>query len=487
MLGIEELYETAHEVVEVLALSRPQAERLFPGISEVLSSIDDPRLEKLLLTPLVLIHLGPQILRFAPTQLSTRAKIFATALEILVVRSKLTEMEFSRKAQTWLDALSVVAWLFFATFRGSFARTLLRTELEALHREWEKLSFAEESLGQKRISEAFILLRHPGALELLLARTVFTPVGNESIRFRHREWEDYLVSRYLSFCLAAAQVSDLCRRGFNKEIYIAAAEQLESGYLGRDGDWPIISAMLGSRLRAITDGKQRAFGITNVTAVAGNGRVSLDEDGLNAIFEMLRQDECWELAKHVTINAMSLRLLRRDPDDIWVLTLKRHLVPYLEEVASQAVQGAANVLTGSLAWCYLCALGFLPAEMPPHRYVWPGERLLTGRRDDALATVCDINDSYRVSKAYESVQVAYASYPSGTKGRPFEGIAIVHYIFPVAEALVKGLAAPQTVSILRGITREWPEIKKQILEMDKIPGIVELADASEKFLYASLT
>ena len=197
-VGWDMLVSTDDVAVEVPRLTREQAVILEPRARN-LTDLEDERLQSVLLTPLYRT-LWTEFAERSDGAALTHAGLLELLLTSLIRKSGLLEAS-DRDGQPvnermWLDALTLMGWLFFRSFRrnGRVGLAVLRRELTELREEWKvhrastRADTAKEVAGQ--MLSAFELLQDANLLDALLSRTIFLPTGSKdspSVRVMHRE------------------------------------------------------------------------------------------------------------------------------------------------------------------------------------------------------------------------------------------------------------------------------------------------------------
>lgn len=463
------------DLLEVLPLTPKQAESAFPGAMTLLDRIDDPQTRKLLLTPLVLVHLGPRLEELAAKSLRTRSELLLAAVEAVIVRSGLVSSTFAEPGghvADWVDALCIVAWQFFAEYRGHQTVSKLLDEVRLVREAWtNRADVSPDHRPAESLLAALELLRDQPTLVRLLRRTLFVPIGKEDYRFRHREWEDFLAARYVAHCMRSRDWDELSKRSLNKEIYITASEQLDA-----DTTSVLIDRSDLESIQAYSAGDERNYLLMNVLATIGNGCVGVTGTGLKFIRELILDPGFPEIARLVTISSFDVRMLRNDPRDDCLPNLRGQIVPALLQILDEGADEGWNAITVSMAWCCLKALASVLCDddLKPSK-PWPGLGDKAEHRNDALAVTTVMDGGIRTfTTRQQYLQLAFARLPLSAKNRPHEAITIVHYLYPVIVALTKSAAPNEVVPILRAVFNESSGVEDVVTTYSHVPELAEV-------------
>ena len=138
--GLERLASDPRDVLEVLRLTVPQAERSFPACKRWLPRVTDPRLLELVLTPLILSNFEPDTEHGFGARPLTAGTIMDDTLRTILRRSHLVGLPAADgttvEIDHVLDALTLVAWLFFYKHRGEIDTETLLAEARTVVERW---------------------------------------------------------------------------------------------------------------------------------------------------------------------------------------------------------------------------------------------------------------------------------------------------------------------------------------------------------------
>jgi hypothetical protein len=216
-------------IIEIARLNESQAlafcEKLggnaLQFLKIVLANSDDPSAKRLLLTPLILNKLMQHAgfdadNRISSDELRTTAGVFEAALRIHLQQSQLDSVEpEAGKTYTidnWLDALTIVGHTSFSRHWGTWSQTKMLEALCEHVQTWKNLAQSVSASPElQKVLRGFELACNPVALSTLHTRSLFRAAI--TIRFEHREWEEFLAARHLAYSVNFGNVIEMSRRG----------------------------------------------------------------------------------------------------------------------------------------------------------------------------------------------------------------------------------------------------------------------------------
>lgn len=365
-LGYREL-ATANHLVAVAPLTEAQIGRL--GYAELFGRLRNSEVGELLRIPLYLRALrelereenrvgsvsGKQ--RWASRL--TPEHVMQLLIETQIRTSGLTDQVETRhgerhpiETEEWLNALTIVGWLFFRTFHrgGRVAEIALRHEAADLQKQWldpelrrgaHVLSGAETELAA--FIGAFRLLADDTRFTALRDRTIFFRSGipgTEELRIWHRELMEFLVGRYFAKCVVTGNVDQLAKRGFTSKTARIAGELIHDYTF----DAPLIVRVLerADEARASCRMNDATFIMGNFAGLIANIRSPITGPALNVLFENLAKFP--PVALHVLLDGCGYRALWNQSGDSAVAEIRASLVPVLLECVSgvRKVNAVAN-------------------------------------------------------------------------------------------------------------------------------------------------
>ncbi|HEU4406904.1 MAG TPA: serine/threonine-protein kinase [Polyangiaceae bacterium] len=424
--GIRMLASSTNHIFEILHLTTAQAQERFPGIARLLGSVADPDVRRLLLTPLLLSWLGPRSTTLTERSLQTPAEVIEQALLAIIEESHLTDIhdadEQSTDADRWMDAVTLVGWIFQSKLRGDIAVAELRAEATAAAARWRAFSErCPEDEAAYLLAAGFDLVADSRASEALLKRSVFFPTGLQRVRFMHREWQDFLAARYLAACIRTWHVDELRVVGISPHVHKTAGELLCKA--GVVIDEPLVRHVLS---RAVETGD--ALIAANFNALIASSRVPMDGPAIDALIAAL--DHMKPVARCIALNGVSYRALR--DDDPAARDLRQRLIPIYEGYLSPGAP--RDAMMASISWCYMKAFAQRFRTRAP-AIPWPGLGDDLETQHQALQVVSTLTENGpRVTVENRSVQVAFlrAQYLAATDShRP---ISAVHYLYHLVVA-----------------------------------------------------
>jgi len=304
----------------------------------------------------------------------------------------------------------------YRRLRGEIAVAALKNESAEVLRSWEVHLRSTRQLSQgARFLSSIRLLCESWACDALVRRTVLYPTGREEVRFIHREWQDFLASRYLAQLITYRNVDELRHIGFTARMCRIAGELLYQAGIRVDESlvFSILrrSREMGSRLIA-----------ANFSALLSSS-VPIDGAAIDAYLSALNSMPV--IARCLALIGLGYRALRDgDPS---AHDLRYRLIPifrdYLSVVSSDGIVG----LIRSSAWCYLKAYAQrFGTPMPTG--AWPG---FTSETEVAvLAMMSSTSEgSPRILDEHRSVQLAFLELQHVAPDDPCRPISVAHYLY----------------------------------------------------------
>jgi nucleoside phosphorylase len=460
--AVAELSRHRDDAYEISPLSEEAAEELFPGTRSLLSGLRDESLRRLLLSPLVLVRLGPYASRMTHGALNSRSAILRHAIEALIEQSQLPRLgEHSAKGfplDEWTQALALAAWVLYRDNRGSVTVPELLDAVQKLKVLWS----SDVNPTSHGFAEGLVIFENASTLKALLSRTVLNSFGKESVRFTHREWLDFLVSDYLAQCVIGQVFSELDFRAFSKQIYGDVGEVLwqamSKAGVTIDNSW--LSSALAD------DPFARPYSLMNICALLGNGPVDVDQIAFRRLTDLISDPRCLEATRIVAVSSFCMRLLRSDERDRSMRYMSAELVEALDEIVRQGLSPHRKV-TASMAWCYRAELW----RRHPHLRrddggEWPALSAMTesgvaAARESGIVWKQNGNTIYRDVRCL-SFQIAAAQYPHTVRGLSHEEISLTHYLFLACAALRAGAAATEIFPLLRAVFAEESGVAERV-------------------------
>jgi hypothetical protein len=381
--GIATLSQGCDPIYQVQPLTEEEAEVLFPAVKKLCGHLD-PRVKKLVLTPLILLALGSRIEgQFDDPRMRTRSGVMEFALEAIILRSM-----GDRDTDLCLNALAIAGWIMYQERLPIASRTELLGHLETLRLAWEDhLTGTGQDPSAGGLMPAFTDLREQISLSSegepdhrpdLFSRTIFFPVVT-SFELRHIEWEDYLASRYLTFCIRYSFARSFYPRSILNAMFDTTGELLNRIHsrsrisIGR----PYLDACL-----RFYDEKREDIIMANATVFLGKTVVEVDPNVVRGLFDHLLSpgDRPREVARHVALNSLSFRALKPpaatgethprlglDEIDPWSPRIRAPLREILSDLLDGRRCPELNPWTKCLVWFFSSALEQTLPLRP-----WPG-------------------------------------------------------------------------------------------------------------------
>lgn len=472
--ALAELSRNTTGAHEIYPLDESAAEALFPGTRELLGRLHDPSLRRLVLSPLVLIRLGPSVKLLHHGLLSTRVAIFSQALNALLDQSLPVHGKSSPGGLPgWIQALMLTAWTLYRDNLGSITVAVLKERIRELREIWSH----DTHRSHHGFSDGFAICENDSSFNILRTRTVLNNIGRESVWFTHREWQDFLVAGYLAQCAIGRRFKELDHRAFSKSIYIDAAEimwkEMSLAQSKIRQDW-IEEAFPASAPFA------HPYAFMSICALLGNGPIDVDQSAFRRLLELLCDPRCPEVSRLVAVSSFCMRVLRRDKRDQSIRYMLSELLFAIDKIVRQGAEPQRKV-SASMAWCYRKALtGHYPHVQGAGTEEWP--RLsATTEHGVAAAGASGVvwrneSNSIIVDARHRSFQIAAAQYSLAVRDLPHEEISLTHYLFLAAAAVRAGASASELYPLLRTIFSEQSGVVARI-ERSSLPEVKELFES----------
>lgn len=452
----------ARYVYEILRLTPTQAETYFPAARDWVTSIHDAQVQSLLLTPLLLAHLDSRVSRPVPDHPATRTEILERVLLTIVEQSGLPRLlrpdHAPADSAQWVLALMLVAWRMFVHIRGEIFIGKLREEAHEAIAAWEHHLDRTDSRQQARhLLASFALLCDSQTCDALVRRTVLYPTGHDEVRFIHREWQDFLTSKYLAECVRWRYVDELGHRAFTLPTFMTAAEFL--GTLRIE-----VELVLEVERRTQETGQQLIH--ANFCALLGNSHTPMSGPAMELIFGDLRRMA--PLSRLVTIASFGNRVLKSAPDDPSVVDLRRQIISAFTEMARD---DDVDRFYRSQAWCYLEAINAVFGTPAPE-LAWPG---LGEHEEDeraALELICDLSKTPpEVTPRHRSLQIAWLQIQSMIVLAPHRPISAAHYLYTIVIARRHGVHIAEVSQELPSIFADTSYVAKAYKDYALVPEL----------------
>jgi serine/threonine protein kinase len=440
--GLASFASDASRIHEVMRLTSEQAAQRFPSASAFLASMKNEQLEKLLLTPLILAQLD--VSRPAHVRRpATRSDVIHIALSTIVEQSELAKVHAD--PAHWIDALMIVASIFFARLRAESVVSALKADAAALLRSWEEhVDRSGHRDAAAPVLAGIALVADDRGCDALCRRTILYPTGQGEVRFIHREWQDFLTARYLATCIRHGYLRGLGHFAFTLPMFLAAGEML--------GDTRIEADLV----RAVEDAaRDTGEGLihANFCAVLGNSRTPMSGPALEMLLGDLTRAPL--LSRLVTLASFGNRAMKNDPTDPSAADVRSHLVRGLMALVEDQ---RVDCLSRSLAWCNLTAFHqAFQTGMPSVPCPNLGERVEDEQA--ALELLCDASKTPPiVSPRHRSLQIAWVQIQSMILVAPHRPISAAHYLYTVVVAKKHRAHIPEVSQELPAIFTEGTPI-----------------------------
>jgi hypothetical protein len=452
--GIDTLAGSKQNIFRVRRLKISEANSIYRGAKEWIERFHDEELQDLLLTPLILAQLGPRLDKLSPENLSSRAAILEAALDAILEKADLELPDGDRPKRAidsdqWKDALSLVAWRYHAGSRATMGVEQLRSECEATLGKaafaidrpltWRMLLdppleltnkyplLAEKNPALRKFVDNLALTTACETIHVLM-RTIFFPTDELTFRFLHRDWQDFLASRYFADCVRYDHADELRDQASTQSMFKMAGEQMSDLAVKRDR----MEFFLGR-----SQDLKRHYIVGNFLALINNSVIPIEGPVLSLLFAVF--DRIEGIAGHVTLAGLGYRALnahrqpegdRRDPT---AAAIRKNLEPLLQKIASLENHDATLPVTIHMARCYLAALGEDSTGDMASEKLAPTLTERSPEHDEAtlLQVATRTATGFDLTTPQRSLQRAFLEIQSLVTERhePARPIAVVHYLF----------------------------------------------------------
>ena len=410
---------------EIGRLTMDQAEAHFPGARAAVQQVSSESARELLLTPLILSKFTHIFRSETPMFGDDRAEIFERTLREIIVCSGILSSPAIKQAAAGqgnlsailLDCLMILGWVYYREFRAEVSLSGISNAVRDIRSRWQAKPPEAFNLL------AFDLLERPETLKILFERTVFSSVGGERYRFGHREWEEYLVARYVARSIHFGLVDELGIRSVTQQIVHPAAYWLSDTTVDQD----LVNL------------------IYDRASVTGNHLISGSFGGLLANMYSPMSGHAFELicsrafesdlvaGQHVTIIGLAARALRNSPKDDSALFLRQAVVPFLQQLTRYPDE-CQDAFLASDAFCHLKAIERQFHFECTQNLSWNWPRDEQEIRRDALREVWVETTDPLTTLMFRSIQMALVQIARESRDWPTISISAVHHLLAVVEA-----------------------------------------------------
>jgi len=466
--GLQRLADDPRDIHEILRLSPPQAKRCFPACRTWLDSIGDRQLIELILTPLILSNYEPGRDDRLDTGALTQTSILDQTIRTILRRSSLAGMQTGSGQFAGIDhlvdALTMIAWLFFYKSRGEISIEVLREEARESNGRWHR--FVDDSKlvqASAELLEGFRLVEQAEPCNALLQRSVFVSTGPGKVRFSHRHWQEFLLARYFALCLRWGHVEDFGITAFNSHIYLMAGELLRGHTITEEQMQSVLQAWRTSGNTYVTG---------NVIAFLAWTQTAIEARAINLLLDELPNFQA--LSRVVLIAGLGYRILVDHADDQSAVDLRRALFPRLREFSDPATAPGDDPVACSLAWCYQKALAE-KFDMPQPERPWPAIGFDDAETTKALPMICTIEDrELTLDARSRSLQLAFLVPILDVYSDPNLAIRALHYLYYLIVARKHGIHVVELTQELPPLLASGCEFEKVIRSFSLVPEVQEL-------------
>jgi len=483
--GIERLVNDPKDVFEILRLSIAQAKDVYPSCKDWIDQVEDKELLDFMLTPLILTNYEPDPSCEISEGPANQAALLCQTMRTALVRSHLVGMQTNENHAIEIDhlcrSMMFIAWLFFHKARGEISTDILRKEAAQLHKRWEQFfertsqddeNFFLEAIMpiREEIILGFKLVQQPEICDALVQRTLFVPTGPNSVRFMHRQWQEFLLGQYLAFCIRMHHFDELGFAAFHSRIYRIARESFGS--------------------RTVTEGCVQAlfknWRTHHNTYVTGNviafltwTHTAIEPMALQLLLSEVAEFE--RLSRLVLLGGLGYRILTDQTNDVSLKDLRRALIPKLREFSDPESAPVDDPVACSLSWMYSKAFAeMFKLEHPANP--WPKIGFDDNETLKALPMVCTIQDGkFILDERARSLQVAFLVPIHEAFNDPKLAIRAVHYLYYLVVARKHDVHIVGLSQDLPALLAEDSTFQRIIESFHWVPELVELYRRCQAF------
>jgi hypothetical protein len=480
--------EAVESLLESRAIDAQRTDRVFRYVASLLEHHEHLPIEHQALsvvrTPLVLAELAGGAYRDEMDRERNEFKFPHQVLD-LALTANLRKSQLHRlvldsgqgvRISDWKMALSTVAMAYSAASIAEMTSADIATAVEILARRWDRHAWPEGSQSQQReFATARELVRSKASRDVMLDKTVFYPLG-EHRRFKHREWQDFLLGRYFAFAFQNANLAEVTQSSFSPRAHLFG-----SNILVEQGQFAVNAAFVKSVHKQMREPRGDFF-VGNFGALLAKSAIPILPQAMDLLFSPDREREIPKLGGFVLLTALGYRILRNSPGDRSRELLRTYILPifrrHLEETraAASGTQDGITALLGSVSFCYLKQMGELPDDDPG----WPGLDLSI----DQERAIIHLHNQYSgksfldesaLPGVYKTCQTTFlmVQYDEYTYSQRL--ISLVHYLYTLCLAFKHGAAIafvreklPALVSDDSHLAREIRKDRSLIPEVGRI-------------------
>ena len=467
-----QLASSPDKVFLLSGLSTEQARRHFGETSKWIRSIRNADLREAFLTPLILSAFSESNTRLN-SKVSTISGLWELALRSILSKGGISKVPNSRGQATsvddWIVALSIAAAAFHMTLRYDFSINELRKQIGTMRKRWEAFAAEHGDTSARNIDPqiGFELLENERTFKAMVERTVFTVSSQSNVQFNHRQWRDYLTSRYTASCIELGNVDEFGEIAFNVEIYRTAGELLSS---------QAIDEALISRAIQRTIETKNEFIIGNLGALIGNAATPLTRPAIMRLFQLI--PNYTPLIETIIVGSVGRRGL--ETSDGSSIDIRKGIDPTLRLFAAQTDGTRYNRLVESISWCFLKAYHKRFKRPPPPEGFVPFSFDGSGS-DDARAVVCLKNDDlWTYDNKFASVQNTFTMIQETVLTDPVtRPISVVHYLACILAARTAGAHIPEVAEELSIVLEPGSDFEAAFRDFTDVPEVYDLYRACQ--------
>jgi hypothetical protein len=467
--------EAVEDLLEGRAIGSQRTDRVLRYVASLLEHHEHLPIEHQALsvvrTPLVLAELASGAYR---DELSRERNAFKFPHQVLdlALTANLKKSQLHRlvldsgqgvRVNDWKMALSMVAMAYSAASLAEMTSADIATAVEAIARRWDRHTWPEESRPQQReLATAKELVLSKTSRDVMLDKTVFYPLS-EHRRFKHREWQDFLLGRYFAFAFQNANLAEATQSSFTPRAHLFGGN-----ILVEQGQFAVSAAFVASVRKQMQEPGGDFF-VGNFGALLAKSAIPILPEAMELLFSPDREREIPRLGGFVLLTALGYRVLRNSPGDRSRELLRSYILPifrrYLEEnkAAVPGTQDGLAALLGSVSYCYLKQMGELPADDPG----WPGLDLSTDQ-ERAIAhlhnpgTGGSFLDESALPGVYKTCQTTFLMVQYDEYTYSHRLISLAHYLYTLCLAFKHGAAIAFVGEKLPGLVSEDSHLAREI-------------------------
>jgi len=292
---------------------------------------------------------------------------------------------------------------------------------------------------------------------------VFLSTGPNTVRFSHREWQEFLLAHYFALCIKWGRFENFGVTIFNSRIWRMAGDLLKETTLTEE-----------RMMTAINCWKQsgNSYILAQVIVFLSWSRIAIDVTALQLLIREMPNFDA--LSRMLFLAGVGYRILADDDQDPSLADLRRSLRPILLAHANPAAAPVNDPVVCSLAWCYQKAYAH-DFGTPHPETPWP--TLGTDDADTLMAPplMCTLQDGKPLSDARSrALQLAFLAPVQEVPGDSAVTIRAIHYLYYLVVAVKYGVHSFELSQELPPLLEPTCQLEKFIETFTLVPEVIQL-------------